>query len=229
MRDIRSLIFSMEIFCKAICRQFDIIALDRKDIHKNGQGIDNSNGTQLQRHVDDVTEALSIPGIKSADFQSKSQDVDLSSSEQWLADFILREEDMASIIANLPSPPLLVHGKKTLFSTLQMLPLSPIKERQSRVAVVVKATGESSESSTSLSIVKSVQNIWEDSEDRLALVGLGFAALVAIWASANLLMAIDKLPVVPSALELIGILFSAVSNLPQLMVFTNVRANEKEL
>ncbi|KAI9401894.1 hypothetical protein POPTR_001G184700v4 [Populus trichocarpa] len=116
---------------------------------------------------------------------------------------------MASIYANLPSPPLLVHSKRIPFRTLQKLPLSTIKERQNCVAVVVKATGESSESSTSLSIVKSVQNIWDDSEDRLPLVGLGFAALVAVWASANVITAVDKLPVVPSALEFVGILYSS--------------------
>ncbi|PNT43758.1 hypothetical protein POPTR_003G052200v4 [Populus trichocarpa] len=116
---------------------------------------------------------------------------------------------MASITASLPSPPLLVHGKRTLSSTLQTLPLSPIKDRQNCVSVVVRATGESSESSAPLGIVKSVKNIWDDSEDRLALVGLGFAALVAIWTSAKLILAIDKLPVVPSVLELIGILFSS--------------------
>ncbi|XP_011009830.1 PREDICTED: protein CURVATURE THYLAKOID 1C, chloroplastic-like [Populus euphratica] len=87
---------------------------------------------------------------------------------------------MASIYANLPSPPLLVHGKRIPFRSLQKLPLSTIKERQNCAAVVVKATGESSESSTSLSIVKSVQNI-----------------------------AVDKLPVVPSALEFVGILYSS--------------------
>ncbi|KAG6792351.1 hypothetical protein POTOM_001496 [Populus tomentosa] len=116
---------------------------------------------------------------------------------------------MASIYANLPSPPLLVHGKRIPFRTLQKLPLSTIKERQNCVAVAVKATGESSESSASLSIVKSVQNIWDDSEDRLALVGLGFAALVAVWASANVITAVDKLPVIPSALEFVGILYSS--------------------
>ncbi|GMQ08620.1 hypothetical protein CsSME_00052262 [Camellia sinensis var. sinensis] len=84
-----------------------------------------------------------------------------------------------------------------------------IAERQSRVAIVVKATGESSESSTSLSIVKSVQNVWDSSENRLALIGLGFAAVVAVWASANLITAIDKLPLIPSAFEFIGILFSS--------------------
>ncbi|GMQ08619.1 hypothetical protein CsSME_00052262 [Camellia sinensis var. sinensis] len=82
-------------------------------------------------------------------------------------------------------------------------------KRQSRVAIVVKATGESSESSTSLSIVKSVQNVWDSSENRLALIGLGFAAVVAVWASANLITAIDKLPLIPSAFEFIGILFSS--------------------
>ncbi|KAJ6342726.1 hypothetical protein OIU85_026801 [Salix viminalis] len=116
---------------------------------------------------------------------------------------------MASIHANLPSPPLLVHGKRILSRTLQKLPLPTIKERQNRVAVVARATGESSESSTSLSIVKSVKNIWDDSEDRPALVGLGFAALVAVWASANVITAVDKLPVIPSALEFIGIVYSS--------------------
>ncbi|KAK7838308.1 protein CURVATURE THYLAKOID 1C, chloroplastic [Quercus suber] len=71
---------------------------------------------------------------------------------------------MASIVASLP-PPLLLHGRKTLFTTLQKVPVSSIRgfshiaERQTRVTVIVKATGEGSESSTSLSIVKSVQNV----------------------------------------------------------------------
>ncbi|KAF5932086.1 hypothetical protein HYC85_028257 [Camellia sinensis] len=106
---------------------------------------------------------------------------------------------MASIVANLPSP----------LTTSPKFTVSATEERQSRVAIVVKATGESSESSTSLSIVKSVQNVWDSSENRLALIGLGFAAVVAVWASANLITAIDKLPLIPSAFEFIGILFSS--------------------
>ncbi|KAI8000826.1 ATP-dependent DNA helicase Q-like 5 [Camellia lanceoleosa] len=42
-----------------------------------------------------------------------------------------------------------------------------MQERQSRVTIVVKATGESSESSTSLSVVKSVQNVIRELVDRL--------------------------------------------------------------
>ncbi|CAL8132096.1 unnamed protein product [Prunus armeniaca] len=95
---------------------------------------------------------------------------------------------MASIIASLPPPLLAAHGgNNTFFRALPKLPVSSIRERQNRASVVVKATGESSESSNSLSIVKSVQNVWDNSEDRPGLVGLGFAAVVAFWASSNLI------------------------------------------
>ncbi|KDO56921.1 hypothetical protein CISIN_1g032035mg [Citrus sinensis] len=120
---------------------------------------------------------------------------------------------MASITACLPSP-LLVQGRQklSLFITLPKLPLSPLNEKQNCLAIVAKASGESSESSTSLTVFKSVQNVWDNSsEDRLGLIGLGFAGIVALWASVNLITAIDKLPIIPNALELIGILFSTVS------------------
>ncbi|GFZ04171.1 golgin Putative 5 [Actinidia rufa] len=115
---------------------------------------------------------------------------------------------MASIVANLHLP-LLVNERQPLLRTLGKFTVSATGGRQGRVAIVTKATGESSESSTSLSIVKSVQNVWENS-DRFALIGLGFASIVAIWASANLVTAIDKLPLIPSAFEFIGILFSTL-------------------
>ncbi|GKE93506.1 protein curvature thylakoid 1C, chloroplastic, partial [Tanacetum coccineum] len=83
--------------------------------------------------------------------------------------------------------------------------------QQGRVAVIAKASG-SSESSTSLNIVESVQSVWDKPEDRIALFGLGFASVVALWASLTLVTAIDKIPVVSGLFELIGIWFSAVSN-----------------
>ncbi|KAI3463326.1 hypothetical protein Pfo_019989 [Paulownia fortunei] len=113
---------------------------------------------------------------------------------------------MASILARLPPPPLMVvHGRQPILGTLQKLAMPTIKERQDRFGIIAKATGESSEPS----IVKSVQNVWDKSEDRVALIGLGFAGVVAFWASINLVTAIDKLPFIPSVLELVGILFSA--------------------
>ncbi|KAH1240317.1 Protein CURVATURE THYLAKOID 1C, chloroplastic [Glycine soja] len=80
--------------------------------------------------------------------------------------------------------------------------------RWNRVSFVVKASGESSESSTTLTVFKSVQNIWDQPEDRLGLIGLGFAAVAAFWASTNLIAAIDKLPLFPTVLELVGIFYS---------------------
>ncbi|GMI78021.1 CURVATURE THYLAKOID 1C [Hibiscus trionum] len=114
---------------------------------------------------------------------------------------------MASLAATL-LPPLLLQDKKTLFRTSHKPLLSYTGGRQN-CSVIVKATGDSSESSSSLSIVKSVRNVWDKSdEDKLGLIGLGFAAIVALWASTNVISAVDKLPIIPVVLEIIGILFS---------------------
>ncbi|KAL5975946.1 hypothetical protein ACLOJK_020275 [Asimina triloba] len=55
-----------------------------------------------------------------------------------------------------------------------------------RAVVVAKAVGENPESS-SLSVVNTVKNVWDKAEDRYALAGLGFATVVALWASSNLI------------------------------------------
>ncbi|CAI0423181.1 unnamed protein product [Linum tenue] len=114
---------------------------------------------------------------------------------------------MASVIASLPPlPSLLLRGRQSIFVAAQPLPASPMNGKHNRAAVISKATGESSDSS--LNIAKSVQSVWDKSEDRVAVIGLGFAAIVALWASASLVAAIDKLPVFPSLLEVVGILYS---------------------
>ncbi|XP_062089240.1 protein CURVATURE THYLAKOID 1C, chloroplastic [Humulus lupulus] len=115
---------------------------------------------------------------------------------------------MASIVVSLP-PLLLIKSSKTLSRAFSKLPVSSFQVRQNRASVAVKATGENSESSSSLSVTKSVQNIWDNSEDRPALFGLGFAAIAALWTSVNVVSAIDKLPVIPSVFEIVGILFSS--------------------
>ncbi|KAI3512615.1 hypothetical protein L1887_19931 [Cichorium endivia] len=116
---------------------------------------------------------------------------------------------MACLVSNLPLPPLLTIGKQPFLAPLRKHTVSAIGGKQGRVAVIAKATSGSSESSTSLNIVESVQNVWDTPEDRIALFGLGFAFVVALWASLSVVTAIDKLPVVPGVFELIGILFSA--------------------
>ncbi|ESQ46189.1 hypothetical protein EUTSA_v10000365mg [Eutrema salsugineum] len=116
---------------------------------------------------------------------------------------------MASISATLP-PTLLLTQRKSNLTSIQKLPFSLIREKRNHgIALMVKATRESSESSsTDLNVVSSIQNVWDKSEDRLGLIGLSFAAIVALWASLNLITTIDKLPVISTGFELVGILFS---------------------
>ncbi|XP_057544977.1 protein CURVATURE THYLAKOID 1C, chloroplastic [Amaranthus tricolor] len=115
---------------------------------------------------------------------------------------------MASIIASLPLP-LLINGVKTSLKPTSTFPVCAFRERQGRVGIVVRATSDSSDSSTSLSVVQSVQNLWDKPEDRIAVIGLGFTAIIAFWASINVVAAVDKLPLIPGFLEFVGILFSA--------------------
>ncbi|XP_072968322.1 protein CURVATURE THYLAKOID 1C, chloroplastic [Typha angustifolia] len=113
---------------------------------------------------------------------------------------------MASIFAVAP-PSFILCGNKTLLRNPRQIPSPKVAGRKRLAIFTAKASGDGSESSSN-SIVKYVEKAWNSSEDRIALAGLGFAAIVAAWASTNLVAAIDKLPLVPSALEFIGILFS---------------------
>ncbi|GLJ29412.1 hypothetical protein SUGI_0579860 [Cryptomeria japonica] len=56
--------------------------------------------------------------------------------------------------------------------------------------------------------IKPIQEAWEKTDDKLAIGGLGFAAIVVLWASTGLIGAVDRLPLIPGAFEIIGILFS---------------------
>lgn len=84
--------------------------------------------------------------------------------------------------------------------------------------VVAMATGEApAEAATELpEIVKTIQEVWDKVEDKYAVSTLAFAGIVALWGSTGLISAIDRLPLVPGVLELVGIGYTgwfAYSNL----------------
>ncbi|KAI5057670.1 hypothetical protein GOP47_0027685 [Adiantum capillus-veneris] len=84
---------------------------------------------------------------------------------------------------------------------------SPVNGRSARI--VSMATGDTSEASKTVQdALKYVQDAWEKTDDKLAVGGLGFTALIVLWASAGLIGAIDKLPLIPNFFEFVGILFS---------------------
>ncbi|XP_076916997.1 protein CURVATURE THYLAKOID 1C, chloroplastic-like [Bidens hawaiensis] len=115
---------------------------------------------------------------------------------------------MAQIISNLPFSPLFACENRPCCPTVPKHTFPAIGGKQGRVGFIAKARSGSSESSTSLNTISSAQSIWDKPEDLVALLGVGFAAVVAFWASITVTNAIDKLPVLPGVLELIGILFS---------------------
>uniref|UniRef100_M1BDD5 Thylakoid membrane phosphoprotein 14 kDa, chloroplast n=1 Tax=Solanum tuberosum TaxID=4113 RepID=M1BDD5_SOLTU len=93
---------------------------------------------------------------------------------------------MASIVvAKLHPPPPAITGRQTLFGTVHTSTLFVPTKRQGHLAITAKATSESSESLSSPSVVKSVKNVWDNPEDRIAVIGLGIAAIVGFWASSN--------------------------------------------
>uniref|UniRef100_A0A1J3FAC1 Protein CURVATURE THYLAKOID 1B, chloroplastic n=1 Tax=Noccaea caerulescens TaxID=107243 RepID=A0A1J3FAC1_NOCCA len=105
--------------------------------------------------------------------------------------------------------------------SLPTLPPQPLQS-QSRAAkatsycrkiarsVVTRSTGEvpatTEVTTTELpEIVKTAQDAWDKVEDKYAIGSLALAGLVALWGSTGLISAIDRLPLVPGVLELVGI------------------------
>lgn len=54
-------------------------------------------------------------------------------------------------------------------------------------------------------IVKTAKGAWEKVEDKYAVSSLAVAGVVALWGSTGLISAIDRLPLVPGVLEIVGI------------------------
>ncbi|KAJ1390798.1 Cyanobacterial aminoacyl-tRNA synthetase, CAAD domain [Sesbania bispinosa] len=53
--------------------------------------------------------------------------------------------------------------------------------------------------------VKTIQQAWDKVEDKYAVSSLAVAGVVALWGSAGMISAIDRLPLIPGALEVVGI------------------------
>ncbi|GLT79844.1 hypothetical protein SLA2020_513170 [Shorea laevis] len=74
--------------------------------------------------------------------------------------------------------------------------------------VMAMATGEASAevaASELPEIVKTVQEAWDKVEDKYAVSSLAVAGVVALWGSTGLILAIDRLPLIPGVLEVVGI------------------------
>ncbi|KAL0464946.1 UNVERIFIED_CONTAM: protein CURVATURE THYLAKOID 1B, chloroplastic [Sesamum latifolium] len=85
----------------------------------------------------------------------------------------------------------------------------PIVSRKIARNVVSMATGEAPADVVATAetpeIIKTIQEAWDKVEDKYAVSSLAVAGGVALWASAGMISAIDRLPLVPGVLEIVGI------------------------
>ncbi|KAG6393452.1 hypothetical protein SASPL_147694 [Salvia splendens] len=85
--------------------------------------------------------------------------------------------------------------------------------RKSSRNVVAMVTGEASTEVADVAsietetpeIVTKIQQAWDKVEDKYAVTSLAVAGLLGLIASAGVISAIDKLPLIPGVLELVGI------------------------
>ncbi|CAM6035751.1 unnamed protein product [Sphagnum compactum] len=109
----------------------------------------------------------------------------------------------------LPVPPFA--GSSSVRAELRrpLTVVAKVSETETKSEISVEATEATDELEDTLKgALKSVQEAWDKLDDKLAVGGLGFAALIVLWASTGLIGAIDKLPLIPAVFEFVGILFS---------------------
>lgn len=69
----------------------------------------------------------------------------------------------------------------------------------------VASTDTSTTVTDSPEFLKTIQQTWDKVEDKYAVSALAVAGTVALWGSAGVISAIDRLPLIPGVLELVGI------------------------
>ncbi|QCE02481.1 protein CURVATURE THYLAKOID 1B, chloroplastic-like [Vigna unguiculata] len=74
--------------------------------------------------------------------------------------------------------------------------------------VMAMATGEAPAEASSTEvpeIVKTLQETWDKVDDKYAVSSLALIGVIALWGSVGLISAIDRLPLIPGILEIVGI------------------------
>ncbi|KAK7338160.1 hypothetical protein VNO77_18760 [Canavalia gladiata] len=117
-----------------------------------------------------------------------------------------RQSPQCVTLPTLPPPPLQPHTrpwKTTSFCrkvARNVMAMATTREAPTaEVASAELTVGEPPE------IVKTIQEVWDKVEDKYAVSSLAVAGVVALWGSAGMVSAIDRLPLIPGILEIVGI------------------------
>ncbi|KAE8662434.1 transcription factor bHLH70-like isoform X1 [Hibiscus syriacus] len=149
---------------------------------------------------------------------ASSTALSLSSSSTFVdAKALARQKPLASSPQCITLPPL------TFQSQIRLSENTAYFRKMARNVVVAMAT--STEASTEVAatatetptelvtttttetteITKIVQEAWDKVEDKYAVSTLVFVVIVSLWGSTGIVSAIDRLPLIPVILELVGI------------------------
>ncbi|KAG5036793.1 hypothetical protein JHK82_017576 [Glycine max] len=137
---------------------------------------------------------------------STSSALTISSSSTLLDGKAPRQSPAASPqCVSLPPPPL--HSQNRSWKTTAYC-------RKVARKVMAMATGEAPAEATPTEvpeIVKTLQETWDKVDDKYAVSSLALVGVVALWGSVGLISAIDRLPLIPGILEIVGIGYTGVS------------------
>lgn len=107
----------------------------------------------------------------------------------------------------VPPQPASVHS----FYSTTHLTKTTVSYRKIARRIIAKATGEAAPAVEVVAavetpeFVKTIQEAWDKLDDKYAFTSLAVAGGVALWGCAGMISAIDKLPLIPGILELVGI------------------------
>lgn len=93
----------------------------------------------------------------------------------------------------------------------RVLTIAALKTEETELVELTpeQATGASSELQLAAEdLLKKAQETWAKVDDKLAIGSLAGVALIVLWGSSGLLSSIDKLPLIPQFLELVGLLYT---------------------
>ncbi|KAH1085459.1 hypothetical protein AAZX31_07G047700 [Glycine max] len=131
---------------------------------------------------------------------STSSALTISSSSTLLDGKAPRQSPAASPqCVSLPPPPL--HSQNRSWKTTAYC-------RKVARKVMAMATGEAPAEATPTEvpeIVKTLQETWDKVDDKYAVSSLALVGVIALWGSVGLISAIDRLPLIPGILEIVGI------------------------
>ncbi|KAM3204467.1 protein CURVATURE THYLAKOID 1B, chloroplastic [Capsicum annuum] len=73
------------------------------------------------------------------------------------------------------------------------------------VVTAEPTTAETATTELPSELVQKIQEAWDKVDDKYAVSSLGVAAFILLWSSTGVISAIDRLPLIPGVLELVGI------------------------